>query len=79
MMRETVSNPATPTVSAGTPRVSPDHEKSGPAEQASKGGQAQDRIARRAYDLFEQRGRQDGRALEDWLNAEHQLAGAARK
>lgn len=32
-----------------------------------------DRIAQLAYELYEQRGRQDGRALEDWLNAELQL------
>lgn len=52
-----------------------------PATPASsaKTGQAQDRIARRAYELYEQRGRQEGRALEDWLNAERQLVGAARQ
>jgi outer membrane protein TolC len=33
-------------------------------------------VAQRAYELYEQRGRQEGRALEDWLNAERQLAGA---
>jgi len=35
------------------------------------------RIAQRAYELYEQRGRQEGRALEDWLNAESQLLGRA--
>ncbi|MBI2828452.1 MAG: DUF2934 domain-containing protein [Acidobacteria bacterium] len=30
-------------------------------------------IARRAYDLFERRGRQHGRDLEDWLQAEREL------
>lgn len=30
-------------------------------------------IARRAYDLFERRGRQRGRDLEDWLQAESEL------
>jgi hypothetical protein len=29
-----------------------------------------DIIARRAYDLYEQRGREEGHALEDWLKAE---------
>jgi hypothetical protein len=48
--------------------------KSDPSE---KNGQAQDYIAQRAYELYEQRGRQEGRALEDWLNAEQQLMGAA--
>jgi hypothetical protein len=30
-------------------------------------------IAQRAYELYEQRGRQEGRALEDWLKAERDL------
>jgi hypothetical protein len=29
-----------------------------------------DRIARKAYELWEQRGRQDGNHLRDWLDAE---------
>ncbi len=27
----------------------------------------------RAYELYEQRGRRDGRALEDWLSAEREV------
>ena len=34
---------------------------------------AQDAIARRAYELFEQRGRGPGRDIEDWLRAEHDI------
>jgi len=30
-------------------------------------------VRRRAYDLYEQRGRQPGRALEDWLTAEREI------
>jgi hypothetical protein len=67
MSKETVSNPATSTMSAGTPKMSP------------SGEQAQDRIALRAYELYEQRGRQEGRALEDWVNAERQLVSASSK
>ncbi|HTL61590.1 MAG TPA: DUF2934 domain-containing protein [Nitrospira sp.] len=29
------------------------------------------RVAERAYALYEQRGRRDGYALDDWLEAEH--------
>jgi hypothetical protein len=29
------------------------------------------RIADKAYELYEQRGRRDGYALDDWLEAEH--------
>ena len=66
MSKETVSNPATSTMSAGTPRMTPNS------------AQAQDRIALRAYALYEQRGRQDGRALEDWVNAEREVAIASK-
>jgi DUF2934 family protein len=65
MSKETISNPVTPTKSAGTPKMSPND------------AQAQDRIALRAYALYEQRGRQEGQALEDWVNAERQLASAS--
>ena len=30
-------------------------------------------IARRAYELYEQRGRQDGQAVEDWKQAEREI------
>jgi Protein of unknown function (DUF2934) len=32
-----------------------------------------DEIAERAYGLYVSRGRQDGRAVEDWLRAEREL------
>jgi hypothetical protein len=31
-------------------------------------------IDKRAYQLFEERGCRDGHALEDWINAERELA-----
>jgi hypothetical protein len=34
-----------------------------------------ERIAQRAYERFEERGRQDGRDLDDWLEAERELSG----
>ncbi|MGH7228499.1 MAG: DUF2934 domain-containing protein [Nitrospiraceae bacterium] len=37
------------------------------------------RIAKRAYELYEQRGGQDGYALEDWLQAEREIRGAAQR
>ena len=30
-------------------------------------------VRRRAYELYEQRGREDGQALQDWLEAECQV------
>lgn len=32
-------------------------------------------VERRAFDLFEKRGREFGHELEDWLNAEHEVLG----
>lgn len=34
-------------------------------------------IARRAYDLYLARGREDGHDVEDWLQAERELSGSA--
>jgi len=65
MVKETVSHPGKSAMPAGT--------------QGSKDAEAQDLIARRAFELYEQRGRQDGRDLEDWLDAERQLAGASSR
>ena len=33
-------------------------------------------VARRAYDLYLARGREDGHDIEDWLQAERELRGA---
>ena len=77
MSKVRVSNRETPTLSAGTSHAGPGSEKTGPAEPTSKGAWAHDRIRAGAYALYEQRGRQEGRALEDWLNAERQVVEAA--
>ena len=74
-----VSNRETPTLSAGTAHTGPGREHTGPVKQTAKGAWAQDRIRAEAYALYEQRGRQDGRALEDWLNAERQAVEVANK
>jgi Protein of unknown function (DUF2934) len=33
----------------------------------------QEQVRRRAYELYEQRGREEGRDLDDWLQAESEL------
>lgn len=38
-----------------------------------------DAIAHRAYELFEERGREFGHDLDDWLRAEHELRDARRR
>jgi hypothetical protein len=35
-----------------------------------------DAIARRAYELFQERGGEPGRDIDDWLHAEHELKAA---
>jgi hypothetical protein len=65
MMKSTVPQSAAPAQPGGTHKASP------------TGLKTQDRIARRAYELYVQRGRQEGKALEDWLQAEQQLVSAA--
>jgi Protein of unknown function (DUF2934) len=39
----------------------------------------EERIRRRAYNLYEQRGRVNGFALDDWLKAEHEILGAQKQ
>ena len=57
-----------------TSYATPAGEKTGQRAQATReAAPNHDRIARRAYELYDERGRQDGWALEDWLNAERQL------
>ncbi len=79
MMMETTVNRITPQ-RACTSHTSQSSEKTGQTVQAAMATAVdQNHIAQRAYELYEQRGRQEGQALEDWFNAEHQLAGAAGK
>ena len=69
----------TPERSAAGSNAKPGSEKTSQKAQAARGAAADEgRIAQRAYELYEQRGRQEGMALEDWLEAERQLADAAR-
>ncbi len=43
------------------------------ASEISSSDDLEDRIRARAYELYEQRGKEDGHALEDWLRAEAEL------
>jgi len=38
-----------------------------------------EQIARRAYELYEARGREDGHDVDDWLRAEAEIIGEAAK
>jgi len=39
----------------------------------------EEHVRRRAYELYEQRGRQDGFAEQDWLRAEAEIQAVAAK
>ncbi len=50
-----------------------DRRSMAPREVVAEAELSYDAIARRAYELYEARGRTDGHDLEDWLNAELEL------
>ena len=77
-MRDTNLSRTTTQRALATPRSSSASEQTGQMAQAFKRAAADHAdIVQRAYELYEKRGRKDGQALEDWLNAERQLAAAA--
>jgi hypothetical protein len=51
-----------------------------PRERANEivGVVSPDAVAVRAYELFQERGREPGRDVDDWLRAEQELQGARR-
>ena len=48
-----------------------------PRRAAQRPTIADTEIARRAYDLYLARGREDGHDVEDWMQAERELRGSA--
>jgi hypothetical protein len=49
------------------------HESTTTSQPDEHAQQFHARISERAYALYEQHGREDGRALDDWLEAERQV------
>ena len=47
--------------------------------KAAQPNDIEEGIRRRAYELYEQRGRVDGFALDDWLQAEREILGAQKQ
>jgi hypothetical protein len=39
----------------------------------TRAAESQEQVRRRAFELYEQRGREDGHDLDDWLQAESEL------
>lgn len=76
-MRESNLSRTTAQQPSAMPHTSPAGEQTGQMAQAFQRAAADHAdIAQRAYELYEQRGRQDGRDLEDWVKAERELGGA---
>ena len=48
-------------------------------QQAAAESDLHQRLCRLAYDLYEQRGKEDGWDLDDWLHAESELTQKNRK
>ena len=67
-------------VPGGNVRVDSAPIDSSPSEAAIIQDPAdRERIAARAYELYQARGGGDGRALDDWLDAERELSGGRRE
>ena len=47
-----------------------------PAPKSTNATDIEERIRRRAYEIYEQRDRIDGLDLDDWLQAESEIMGA---
>ncbi|MBK5280461.1 MAG: DUF2934 domain-containing protein [Nitrospiraceae bacterium] len=76
-MKDTNLSRTTTQRAPATSQTNPAGEQTGQMAQAFKRAAADHAdIAQHAYELYEQRGRQDGWDLEDWLKAERELGGA---
>jgi hypothetical protein len=79
-MDPAVESPQHPPAERAQTRVRPSAE---PAEAFPSGSPmsapSPDLIARRAYELFEERGGDHGRDVEDWLQAERELVDPTRE
>jgi hypothetical protein len=49
------------------------------SRKTSSSNDVTERVHRRAYQLYEQRGKVDGFALDDWLQAEAEILGALKQ
>jgi hypothetical protein len=54
-------------------------KRSEPTRQATDLKTLEEQIRRRAHELYEARGREDGRDLDDWLQAEVEILGTQQK
>ena len=60
-------------------RVSTTSPRSGRTEAEADAQAIAEQIRRRAYELYEERDREDGHDVEDWLRAEAEITGRTQK
>ena len=53
--------------------------RNGSVNRSNVGADANERIRLRAYELFEQRGREQGHEMDDWLLAEKEIHSAVSR
>ena len=58
------------TLKSNTPNLAARTLRTEPESMQKYSDEVRDRIAKKAYELYEQRGRQDGQDIDDWLQAE---------
>ena len=79
-MKKTNVNRTTAPQAEVTSYTTPAGDKTGQMAQAFRRATVDhEHIAQRAYELYEQRRRQDGLDLQDWLEAERELAGSVSR
>jgi hypothetical protein len=54
-------------------------QTSAKARRPSAQDNTEEEIRRRAYELYEARGREDGQDVEDWLEADAEITGRTEK
>jgi hypothetical protein len=62
-----------------TPMTTKPKSRKPRSPKPSRSSDIEERIRRRAYELYEQRGRVEGFALDDWLEAEAEILGVQRQ
>lgn len=56
-----------------TPPMAPTEPVAAAPMDASEGSSRLERIARRAYEIYQRRGGEHGRQMDDWLEAEREI------
>jgi hypothetical protein len=60
-------------------RVDPVHQESGQVKSEQLNPEQQERIRRRAHQIYEEHGREEGHALNHWLQAKAEVVNEDRR